>query len=123
MRRPDGVTVIAIWHFIQGVLSLMGACVILAIPIPAVLLNVDDAAGLFWAMFGLGIGLVVTGGLGVFSLIIGWGLLELKEWARWIAIVLAVLSLPAFPIGTIIGGIIIWYLLQDEAREAFQSME
>lgn len=38
MNRPGGVTIIAIGHLLGGVFGLMGACAILAIPIPAILL-------------------------------------------------------------------------------------
>jgi len=37
MNRPGGVTIIAIGHLLGGVFGLMGACAILAIPIPAIL--------------------------------------------------------------------------------------
>jgi len=56
---------------------------------------------------------------GVLAVITGWGLLGLKGCARWRAIVLAALSVVAFPVGTVIGVLIIWYLLQEEVREAF----
>lgn len=120
MRRPDGVTVIAIYHFLVGVLGLFGACAIVAFPIAAVVMNVDDPTALFWSLLGLGIGLVAAGGFGLAALLVGWGLLQLHNWARWAAIVLAIVQLPAFPIGTIIGGLIIWYLLQPEARQTFE---
>ena len=119
MRRPDGVTVIAIYHFVIAIPSLLGACAILVFAIPPVLFSGDSVSGIFWALFGLGFALLATAGGGVLSLIAGWGLLALKEWARWLVIVLAILSLVAFPIGTVIGGFIIWYLLQEEARQAF----
>lgn len=121
MKRPDGVTIIAIYHFLSGALGLIGGCAILVFAVLPVVLNVEDPAGLFWALFGLGIGFLVAAGSGIVSLIVGWGLLQLQNWARWVAIVLAVLGLCAFPIGTIIGALIIWYLLQDEARQAFEG--
>jgi uncharacterized Tic20 family protein len=45
----------------------------------------------------------------------------MKGWARWLAIVLAALGLLAFPVGTVIGALIIWYLLKDEVRQAFEA--
>ncbi len=100
-------------------MGLLGACAILTVALFPVALNVDDGDALFWALFGLCIGFLVTGGSGILSVLAGWGLLNLKEWARWLALVLAVFTLFAFPIGTIIGVLIIWYLLQDEAKDAF----
>ena len=49
----------------------------------------------------------------------GWALLKMQEWGRWLAIALAVLSLPGFPVGTAIGGLSLWYLLQPEVKDAF----
>jgi hypothetical protein len=118
-ERPDGVTLVAVYYVFVGAMGLLGACVILTVALFPVALNVDEGDALFWALFGLCIGFVVTGGSGILSVLAGWGLLNLKEWARWLALVLAVFTLFAFPIGTIIGVLIIWYLLQDEAKDAF----
>lgn len=122
MKRPDGVTIIAIYHLFTGALGLLGGCAILVFAVLPVTLNVsDDPTALFWALFGLGIGFLAAAGSGIVSLVAGWGLLQLRNWARWLTIVLSILGLFAFPIGTIIGALIIWYLLQDEARLAFEG--
>jgi len=122
MKRPDGVTVIAIYHFFTGAMGLIGGCAILVFAVlPAFLSLTDEPVGLFWAMLALGIAVLATFGSGIVSIIVGWGLLGLNNWARWAALVLAVLGLLAFPIGTIIGALIIWYLLQDEAKAAFEG--
>jgi len=59
--------------------------------------------------------------VGAANVATGWGLLTLKSWARWAAIVLAIFRLPSFPIGTAIGALIIYYLVQDEARGVFEG--
>ncbi len=119
MKRPDGVTIVAIYHLFAGAFGLLGGCAILFFAVLPVIFSVQDAAGLFWALFGLGIALMATVGAGLIALLVAWGLLRLMPWARWAAIVLAAISLFAFPIGTIIGALIIWYLLQPEAQQAF----
>lgn len=121
MKRPDGVTLIAVYHFFSGALGLLGGCAILFFAILPVVFAVDDPVGLFWSLLALGLALLASLGAGVISLAVGWGLLELKSWARWGAIVLAILGLFAVPIGTIIGALIIFYLLQDQARIAFEG--
>jgi hypothetical protein len=120
MRRPDGVTLIAIYHIIIGLPFLIGACAILGVPISGALAG-TDRVGLFWSTFGLGIGFLFTAGGGLLSILTGWGLIGLKGWARWIAIVLAVLALPLFPVGTLIGGLILWYLFQENVRVLFEG--
>jgi hypothetical protein len=57
--------------------------------------------------------------LAVPGLTAGLGLLARKSWARILAIVAAVLGLPSFPIGTIIGIYAIFVLMQDAAAGYF----
>jgi glucan phosphoethanolaminetransferase (alkaline phosphatase superfamily) len=52
-------------------------------------------------------------------LITGWALLRLKRWARPFAIVLAVLALPIFPIGTAFGIYALWVVYSDDAKTLF----
>lgn len=120
-RRPDAVTIIAIYHFVVGGLALLGAIAILLFAILPVAVSRGDPGGVAVALAALGLGLLVTLAFGVAAIAVGWGLLQLRGWARWGAIVLAILQLPAFPIGTIIGAAIIWYLLTDEGREPFEG--
>lgn len=119
MRRPDGVTLLAIWHFIVAVLFLLGVCAV-SIGLVAVWTSPgpqNDAVvatlGILFAMFAI----IVVGG--AFA-VVGWGLWQLSSWARAAAIVLAILQLPGFPIGTAIGVITLWYLFSDpDAKAAF----
>ncbi|HSR32765.1 MAG TPA: hypothetical protein VLY63_19560 [Anaerolineae bacterium] len=53
---------------------------------------------------------------GVPSLIAGVGLLKQKRWAHTLAIVLAVLALVIFPIGTAAGIYTLWVLAQKETE-------
>ena len=49
----------------------------------------------------------------------GFGLLNLENWARVVAIVLAILSLVLFPIGALIGGYTLWVMFNDETKALF----
>ena len=62
---------------------------------------------------------VIFGVVGVLDIAAVVGLLRLREWGRWLAIVLAILGLILIPVHTIVGALIIWYLLSDEAKHAF----
>ncbi|MGE5816203.1 MAG: hypothetical protein ACM36C_17065 [Acidobacteriota bacterium] len=55
------------------------------------------------------------------GLITGWGLLKLRPWARIVGIVLAVISLLNFPIGTAIGIYGLWVLLTKETERLFTA--
>jgi hypothetical protein len=123
MKRPDGVTAIAVWFFVDALLMLFFACLLTAIPLSGVLNEINDPIGEFWAVFSLTCGVIFILLSGILSVLAGWGLLRLKEWARWLAIILGIFSLFAFPIGTVIGALIIWYLLKEDVREAFVVVE
>jgi hypothetical protein len=114
MKRPEAVSLIAIYHFVMSIPFFIGTCALLFAVVP-ILLTVESQE-VFWPLFGIGIGLFFCLLFALAFLLVGIGL---WPWARWGAIVLAVLSLPAFPIWTVIGALIIWYLLQDEAKQAF----
>jgi hypothetical protein len=86
-------------------------------------LTVRDPVGLGVSLGALLIGALFAGGGGLLSVVVGFGLLKLQNWARWAAIVLAILGLPGFPVGTVIGILILIYLLGDEARIAFEGGE
>ena len=73
-----------------------------------------DAAGLMAAIGGV-LG-VVLGILSIPSLLGGWGLLRRKPWARTLVIILSVLNLLSFPVGTLIGGYSLWVLLNDDTK-------
>lgn len=120
-RRPDAVTAIAIYHFLEAAMALM---VMLFVGFVAFIM-------LFAASNDPGVvpAIVVMAIIGFFAVLVlvanvavGWGLLALQNWARWAAIILSVLRLPNFPIGTVIGGLIIYYLFQDEARAVFEGV-
>jgi len=55
--------------------------------------------------------------IGIPSLIAGIGLLKHKHWARVLAIVLAVLALASFPIGTAAGIYTLWVLSHKETEQ------
>lgn len=58
--------------------------------------------------------------LGLPGIVAGIGLLARKAWARYLAIVLAVLNLLNAPVGTVIGIYALWVLMQDDAATFFE---
>ena len=51
----------------------------------------------------------------------GYGLLNYKSWARILAIILAILNLILFPIGTAIGIYTLWAMFKDENKALFAA--
>ncbi len=65
--------------------------------------------------------LVVIIILSIPGLIAGIGLLKRKEWARILTLILSVLDLINFPIGTAVGAYSIWALVQPEVVVRFRK--
>jgi hypothetical protein len=118
--RPDGVTAIAVYYFLVAIFDLIGACAIVAFPMAAII-QTNSGSSLYFPLIGLSFGLLTTLVLAVLAIVAGWGLLRMASWARWLAFALAIISLLFFPIGTIIGAIIIWYLLKEDVQEEFEA--
>ncbi|NPV06814.1 MAG: hypothetical protein HPY83_02485 [Anaerolineae bacterium] len=117
-RRPDGVSITAIYHFVMSALFFLGSLAIVLFAVLPILFAANDPGAIF-GLFAVGFGLLIALILAVAYLAVGIGLWQLRDWGRWGAIILAVISLLGFPIWTVIGALIIWYLLQPEAKQAF----
>ena len=59
--------------------------------------------------------------LSIPGIIAGIGLFKRKEWARILTLVISVLHLLSFPLGTAVGVYSIWALVQPENVEAFKE--
>lgn len=120
-KRPDLVTLIAIYQFFVAAIFLM-VVVVLGIGLGAVLLAAmaEDAMIAGPILFAI---MVVMGFIMAINVAAGWGLLAMKDWARWLALVLGVFGLLNFPIGTVAGVFKIWYFLSAEGQQAFDAAE
>lgn len=144
MGRPVGVTILAVLDFLGAVLCVLGGIgMMVGGGFMATLINQQGSQG---AGAGAGILAALGAALGVFLLIcaaigvlVGWGLWKLKNWARIVTIVFAVLGV----LGALLGlatafihfsmfvlliairiaicGLIIWYLLRPDVSAAFQG--
>lgn len=100
----------------------------------AILLLIGVIAGFF--IFGGGMisgdrtAMLATGGVAIFivcllflisvpNLIAAWGLFRFQPWARILAIILGVLHLFSFPVGTALGVYTLWVLLSAETQPLF----
>jgi len=108
--RPSGVTILAVLYWLSAIIAILGG---LAYVAGIALLLPLGFLAILWV---LGVALIV---IGVLDILIGWGLWNLKRWARTVAIVLAVIGLISFPIGTVISIITLWYLFKPEIKACF----
>ena len=123
-ERSDGTLLVAIYHFAGAALNFLVLCGLLSIPLLVGLSTAANAEPDGAAATAITAIVMVTIGaiffvLAVANLIVGWGLWRQREWARMGAIALSVIRLINIPIGTVIGGVIIWYLMQDHVKEEF----
>jgi hypothetical protein len=72
------------------------------------------------SLVGTSVGLLMAA-LGLPGLLAGYGLLTRKPWARVLAIVVGILGLINFPVGTAIGLYTLWVLTQPAATEYFAA--
>jgi len=108
--RPSGLTILAVLYWLSAIAAiLVGLAYVAGITylVPLAFLSV------FWIL-----GAVLIA-LGILDIMIGWSLWSLKKWARTVAIVLAVVGLISFPIGTVISIVTLWYLFKPEIKAFF----
>ena len=118
-KRSDGVILIAIYQFIASIPGLVVGIATLVIALPAVIQSVRDRIGLIAAIFGISLVVLFTLGMSIISIVSGIGLIAMKNWARWVACALALLIIWVVPIGTLIGSLILFYLLQEDVKQHF----
>ena len=132
-ERPTGVTAVAIAFLLAAAYLLVVALTMLVRPglvsmaAGAELLGGLELAGPYMFLLVAGVGLAVA-----------FGLLRLQRWARWMAILIAmigmVLLLPSVSsalidfrfgrlvwggLGVIVRSMIVWYLFQEPVKESF----
>lgn len=119
--RSDGVTLLAVYHFLLAGLFLLGT-VGTAIPaiITAIVGMVEEPDALIATAI-LGVISILLMLLTILFLAVGYGLWTRRQWARIASLALGVLSLFGFPIGTFIGALTIWYLIKPEVVAEFEG--
>jgi hypothetical protein len=118
------VKVVGVLNIVFGALGVCLAGVlalILAGSAAAIAADVDADARIAIPIIGL-TGSALVGFLLVWSLpglIVGFGIVRLRPWARIGGIVVAVLSLVVIPFGTVFGVYALWVLFSGEAERLF----
>ncbi len=116
------IKILSVLFIIFGVLGLVIAAGIFMLGAGAAtsILANDNSnearVGAAWAGGCLTFVAVLTGLISIPSIIAGWGLSQRKSWARILAIIIGVVSLPQVPIGTALGIYAIIIMFNDEAK-------
>jgi len=138
MERPTGVTVLAVLSYIGcGLLVIFAICSVVFSSFIAALLKDNPMGGTIAAGVGV-VSAVLFLCIALFAAALGWGLWNLKNWARIVTLVItgirillgsysAIYSLLHFNVLALvfiiivvgINGLIFWYLLQPDVKQAF----
>jgi hypothetical protein len=121
------IKVLSVLFIILGILGIVVAVAILLLGVgsAATILSQDHSneaqVGAAWAGSCLTFIAVLFGIMSIPSIIAGWGLSQRKAWARILTIILAILSLPSFPVGTAIGVYALVILFNDESKRILSA--
>jgi hypothetical protein len=114
------VTIVATLQIVFGVLKLLLAAIIFLVFAAGGLISGDLQAMAIISTVGL-IVVVFLVALALPGIVGGIGLLKGKSWARLLVLVLAVLDLLDFPLGTAVSIYTIWVLLNGETSALFNG--
>lgn len=112
------VTIVGALHIGYGAWELLWAFIIFVAMLGVGLITGDDTALAILAGIGCTVPLVLLA-VSVPGIVGGIGVLRLKPWARYLVLVVAVLDLLSFPIGTAVGVYTLWVMVQEETAELF----
>ena len=112
--RPGVVTLLAVLNLVSGVVFGLMGVVMFVMPTAVASDEMPDGAPMIMAVFA---GVMVL--FSVIYIVCGIGLWKMKSYGRTIQLVLSFPGLLGFPIGTVISGLIIWYLFKPEVKEQF----
>lgn len=109
-------------YIVLGVLGLLGAGAVVLILVGSGLISGDRTAISVLVI----IAAIVGGFLVLVSLpgiVAGAGLLGYRPWARILTLILGILNLPGFPVGTVLGVYTLYVLLDDETARLFNGVQ
>jgi hypothetical protein len=124
MDMRKHITVVGAIHIGFGIVGLIAAFAVLVVLIGTGLLVLTIEGDELPLTILASVAVFVTLFLGILSvpeLIGGIGVLNHKNWARYLVIIIAVLNLFNIPVGTAVGIYSIWVLMQDETESLFTS--
>jgi hypothetical protein len=118
------ITALAACWIIYSLLRLIPGLALLGLrhmSFPFLIRPMAFAPHLFGGPFLGVLGLLVSG-FAIAGFIAGWGLMAHQPWARVLAIVLGILSVIHFPLGTALAIYTFWVLLSGDAEAEYQNL-
>jgi hypothetical protein len=119
-RVAKHVQILGIIWVVVSFLRLIPAVIVLCLGHGGIPFLTMPMRGFLMPIMGaLGAYLAVTA---VIGLLVGWGLLDHRPWARMLAIIVGCLKLIDFPLGTALGIYSLWVLVAQGADEEYQRL-
>lgn len=116
------VKVVGWLYIVLGGLGILAAALVFLIVFGSGLISGDRTA--------IGVTFIVAAAVAVILLVLsvpgviaGFGLLSFKPWARILALILGILNLPGFPLGTLLGIYTLYALVDEEGARLFKSAQ
>ena len=116
------INVVGVLYIILSVLSFLGAFTIYFVLRLIGNFTDDHNANMVLTIIADVLSVVLVA-LAIHGLIGGIGLIKRKNWARILILILSIINLLNFPIGTAVGIYSIWALLQPEVTAEFQKVK
>lgn len=134
MARPNGITILSSILIVVGALTVIFGVVLMRHSGNLADMGVPPQFLALGAI--LGPALILSG---ILNAVVGWGLLKLFNWARVVMLVIAGFGVAGAALGILAGGggqigadiqslvvfaidgLIIWYLLRPESKQAFMA--
>ena len=109
----DHIRIVGVLYIALGVIGIMAGGITFAALLAAGVLTNDADTLSVLTIIGLAIGAFIFV-LSLPAIIGGWGLMQHREWARILVVVLGILQIGNIPVGTALGAYTIWVLLINE---------
>ena len=118
--RLDGATLIGGYHFVVAGIFLLITMIFVFPTFILGIVGMTEDVGAFIGAFVTGIFALLWMALAILNVVVGYGVWNQRAWGRTAALALAILRLINVPIGTITGGLAVWYLLREDVSEEFK---
>ena len=113
------IKIVALLHIILGGIFLAVAIALFVFGAGAAMLSAPGSDEAIAGTTCFAIISVLVAIMSLPSIIAGIGLQRRKKWARILTIILSVINLFNFPVGTALGGYSLWVLLNDQSTSYF----
>lgn len=119
MKGNDLLMLVAVWSLVNAAAAFVAVAVMAVFAYPPAL----DLSGVarVGALFAASLATLLCLEYFALSVVAGIGVLMRKERGRIAAIILAVLSLPIIPLGSLVGSLTLVYLTRPRVKARFQT--